>query len=337
MRQDLAPLLSNEAFVIYTDLWADPSRDPTVVVKEAVRQSHMAANSFARGAITKAELNLAGFAKVTLEDPWTDEQQLPIALNSIQAQVQMPLVLIIDEAQHALAHPDGMGLMLSLKSARDQINTLGEANLRIVMSGSDRDKLMRLVHEAASPFYGCSVATLPPLGRPYLEHIAERIKASTNIDFVDINALEKTFELVGHQPETLAGIIGMAANPLIDQRQSFSARLITAGREHRQNRIASYRDKLDALPALDRAIMERIGSMDGGFAVGGKESLAVYSKATGEPVTAQRVQKALHRLREHSPPLLWKSAAAEYAIEDAGMRDWIRDGQDDVKGGGFIR
>ena len=334
LREDLAPLLSKEAFVIYADLLAEPDRGPTAAVKDAVQRSNLAAKSFANGAITRAELNRAGFAKGASEDPLTDEHQLPVALNSIQTLVQTPVVLIIDEAQHALTHPDGMDLMRSLKSARDQINTRGEANLRILMAGSHKDKLMHLVREVASPFYGSAAAVLPPLGRDYLEYVAEQIKASTNIDFVDINTLEQAFELTDHKPEALANIIGMALNPLLKKDHSFSTMVIHGAQNLWICARAIHSDTLDDLPALDRAIMERIGSTAGRFAVSGKESLAAYSMAVGETVSAQRVQKALHRLQSSDPPLLWKAGTAEYVIEDPDLRDWIRIGQDFTKGGG---
>ena len=46
--------------------------------------------------------------------------------------------------------------MFALKSARDQMNMPGNAQLRLVMSGSDRDKLLRLVNTAAAPFFGAA-------------------------------------------------------------------------------------------------------------------------------------------------------------------------------------
>ncbi len=42
-------------------------------------------------------------------------------------------------------------------------------------------------------------------------------------------------------------------------------------------------------------------------------------------VTPQKVQTALEALRDRTPPLVWKSARGEYAVEDAGMYDWYAD------------
>ena len=61
------------------------------------------------------------------------------------------VALIIDEAQHALTSEAGEAGMTALKSARDQLNKPGKTRLMIVMSGSDRDKLLRLVNTRVRP------------------------------------------------------------------------------------------------------------------------------------------------------------------------------------------
>ena len=54
--------------------------------------------------------------------------------------------------------------MTVLKSARDQLNQPGTVNQMVVMSGSDRDKLLSLVNTAASPFHVSRIQRMPPLG-----------------------------------------------------------------------------------------------------------------------------------------------------------------------------
>lgn len=58
--------------------------------------------------------------------------------------------------QHALSSEAGEAAMMALKSARDQINRAGKVHLMLVLSGSDRDKLLRLVNTGAAPFFGLS-------------------------------------------------------------------------------------------------------------------------------------------------------------------------------------
>lgn len=83
-----------------------------------------------------------------------DGTTLVDALRALHAAAGKPVALIVDEAQHALTSVAGVAAMTALKSARDQLNQPGQVNLMLVMSGSDRDKLLRLVVSAAAPFYG---------------------------------------------------------------------------------------------------------------------------------------------------------------------------------------
>jgi len=71
------------------------------------------------------------------------------------------VALIIDEAQHSRTSEEGRTAMTALKSARDQLNRPGETQLLLVMSGSDRDKLLRLVKSNAAPFFGSAISRMP--------------------------------------------------------------------------------------------------------------------------------------------------------------------------------
>lgn len=59
--------------------------------------------------------------------------------------------------------------MFALKSARDQLNSPDKLRLLLVFSGSDRDKLFRLVNPANAPFHGSQIHHIPELDRSYLE------------------------------------------------------------------------------------------------------------------------------------------------------------------------
>ena len=101
---------------------------------------------------------------------------LPDALRTLHDVVQAPIALIIDEAQRALtseageAGEAGEATIAALKSARDQLNQPDEARLLLVMSGSDRDKLLRLVNGSAAPFYGSQITLMPFLGDDFIAH-----------------------------------------------------------------------------------------------------------------------------------------------------------------------
>jgi hypothetical protein len=73
-----------------------------------------------------------------------DGATLPAALDVLQIAAGAPIALIVDEAQHALTGEMGEATMTALKSARDQMNSPGKVRLMLIMSGSDRDKLLYL-------------------------------------------------------------------------------------------------------------------------------------------------------------------------------------------------
>jgi hypothetical protein len=54
------------------------------------------------------------------------------------------------------------------------------------------------------------------------------------------------------------------------------------------------------------------------------EALRFYQEKIGHKVTAQKAQTALENLRQHTPPMVWKSARKEYAVDDAAMHRWYQ-------------
>jgi hypothetical protein len=50
-------------------------------------------------------------------------------------------------------------------------------NLMLVMSGSDRDKLLRLVNANGAPFYGSQISRMPPLGQDFIDHVSRLVTA----------------------------------------------------------------------------------------------------------------------------------------------------------------
>lgn len=66
--------------------------------------------------------------------------------------------------------------MAALKSTRDQLNAPGKVDLMLVMSGSDRDKLLRLVNSNSAPFYGSQIQHMPELGDDFIAYVASLIE-----------------------------------------------------------------------------------------------------------------------------------------------------------------
>ncbi|MCU0868437.1 MAG: ATP-binding protein, partial [Burkholderiales bacterium] len=180
LQGDLQPALEKAgAVVVYVDLWADPRRDPGLLVADAIGR----ALTPRLGAITRAAKK-AGLASITVAGALkldvasighVDGATLPDALRALHEAAKAPVALIVDEAQHALTSEAGEATMAALKSARDQLNRPGEVKLMLVMSGSDRDKLLRLLNTSGAPFYGSQISRMPPLGIEFIAHVADLI------------------------------------------------------------------------------------------------------------------------------------------------------------------
>ena len=99
-------------------------------------------------------------------------------MKRLQMAGNKPIALIVDEAQHALTSEEGEAAMSALKAARDTMNTNGEINLMLVMSGSDRDKLLRLVNTNGAPFYGSEIRKMPLLGKDFVDHVKSQLDAA---------------------------------------------------------------------------------------------------------------------------------------------------------------
>jgi hypothetical protein len=151
--------------VVYVDLWADPRRDPGALIAEAIARALQPQLGLLARTAKKAGLKsvkVAGALDIdTSKIGQVDGLTLVDALRTLQEAANKPVALIIDEAQHALTSEAGVAAMTALKSARDQLNQPGQVLLMLVMSGSDRDKLLRLVVSAAAPFYGSQIQPCP--------------------------------------------------------------------------------------------------------------------------------------------------------------------------------
>jgi hypothetical protein len=136
------------------DQWADVRRDPGALIADAIA-SALGSHS---GVVARTARN-AGLEKVKVGGLEVDTSKigsvngltLTQALGLPHERSGKPVALIVDEAQHALTSDAGEAAMTALQSARDQLNRPGAVNLMLVMSGSDRDKLLRLVNTAAAP------------------------------------------------------------------------------------------------------------------------------------------------------------------------------------------
>ncbi len=329
LQADLKPALETlGVVVVYVDLWADQRRDPGVLIAEAIGQAlrpHLGRLAKLAKSAGVEGVNLAGWLQINTSKIGTlDGATLSEALRALHETAKAPVALIVDEAQHALTSEMGEAAMAALKSARDQLNRPGAVTLMLVMSGSDRDKLLRLVTTNGAPFYGSQVHRMPMLGDDFMAHIAQLIETrQPKLKPVDREALLLAFQGFGCRPQFFMEALGNALSPLAGLTTRFEPAVLEAARQRQADEEAQMESDYLGLKPLERAVLWRLLEQGQRFRPYDGEALAFYQKKTGAAVTPQKTQNALEALRQRIPAMVWKSARGEYAVDDAAMHRWF--------------
>lgn len=330
LKDDLKPELERQGLVVvYVDLWADQRRDPGELIADAIGralQPHLGLLAKAAKATRLESVSIAGTLNIdTSTIGRIDGITLVDALRTLHEAAKKPVALIIDEAQHALTSEAGETVMTALKSARDQLNSPGKVNLMLVMSGSDRDKLLRLVNSNSAPFYGSQIQRMPELGDDFIAYVAGLIETQRpELKPVDQTALSAAFERFGRRPQFFLSALGDALSPFADIEGRFEPAVAAAADQRQRDDEAQMRSEFLGLKPLERAVLWRLLEQEQRFRPYDAETLGFYQQKTGRKVTAQQAQNALESLRQHTPALVWKSARGEYAVDDAAMHRWYR-------------
>jgi hypothetical protein len=328
LQADLMPELARRhVVVVYVDLWADQTRDPGSLIAEAVgrvlvKQLGVVAKTAKSAGL--ASITVAGIKIDASKIGQVDGTTLADALRALVDSTKNPVALIIDEAQHALTSEAGETAMAALKSARDQLNRPGQVNLMLVMSGSDRDKLMRLVNTNAAPFYGSQIQRMPELGPDFIAHIAQLIaQQRPDLATIDVDKLHEAFVLYGQRPQFFTEALGQALSPLASHTGRFEDAMLAKAAQQQLTDEAQLESDYTALKPLEQAVLWRMLALGVRFRPYDADALQFYNDKTGDKVTVAKAQKALEGLRAHHPSLIWKSARREYAVEDAATLRWF--------------
>lgn len=326
--QDLKPALENEGvYVVYVDLWSNLEAPPSALISHAIARDLAAA----QGAVAKVAA-AAGLKSVSIHGVSFELEKvgkaagasLAEALTELRKQTGKPIALIVDEAQHVAKSNDEMKVMFALKSARDTMNVDGRRNLLLIMSGSDRDKLLRLVNSAQAPFFGAQIQELPALGADYAAHIAGLlVVAHPNLQ-INNAEMEAAFARFVRRPEPFEKAIGLAASPLASPITDFHTRLREEAEAYEAERDAQHLDTFATLSELEQAVLTWMLEKSPEPRLFTNEALAFYRKAVGRPVSAGSARAAVEGLRNREPPVLWKSDRGDYALEDTDLMRWHR-------------
>jgi hypothetical protein len=233
------------------------------------------------------------------------------------------VLLIVDEAQHALLSPSGVNAMFAIKSARDQLNNNDQhPALMLVLTGSSRDKLAQLVLKKDQPFFGSQITRFPLLDRGFSDAFADWANQSLACDNqFSKDSMWQAFKRVGHRPETLRELAGDVA---IRGGASYFADGLVEDAELWHRRVwGEFEREFQALTPLQQAVLEVMVREAHAWVPYGEASLAEYRRLSLKAkVTPTAVQTAIQVLRERG--LIWQSGRGAYALEDESFSEWFR-------------
>jgi len=342
VRQDLVPALrQRDAEVLYVDLWADKTQDPAILMSDAIRtelkkENGVIAKIAAKAGLSKLSIGALGngmsfdFSQVGLSANATLTDAL-VALASVNGK---KIVIVIDEAQHALTSVAGANALFALKAARDAMNQAGNG-LLIIGTGSNRDKLGLLVNQREQAFFGADLVNFPPLGEDYCQWLCARMALG-----LDPHRVFQLFGEAGSRPEMIAPVLRSLRldPPLAGENidDVFARRVQEKTRQWRQ----SFADDYAQLPSLQQAVLIEIAidselpegtRRDGLFSEAMKTRLRSRIGVNGQDASggdggvaaASALQNALDSLREKN--FLWKARRGAYWPEDEQHVRWLLD------------
>lgn len=330
LREDLRPQLEAQgALVLYADLWEDRQSDPGEVIVKTVRAElakHAGVVAKLARSVGLEKVSVAGALTMTLHRVGLGaDVSLAAALAELSDATRQPIVLIIDEAQHAITTQAGSNALFALKAARDELNSSRHHGLRVIATGSSRDKLAMLRNSRDQAFYQAPLQNFPPLGREYIEWLLKRVKLPIELD---VEFVHEQFAVAAHRPEILTTALdALHFEPDLDAKKA-PGRL----RELVNEQVAEFNKEtlrvVHSLTPLQAAVLRVLAARGERFAPFESATLAAYEavlkKASGRPgtVSESSVQQALVALQERS--LVWRATRGVYALEELSLADLMR-------------
>ncbi|MBY0440077.1 MAG: ATP-binding protein [Burkholderiales bacterium] len=333
---DLIPALkAGGALVIYVDLWSDVNASPAALVHAAIRttltdlQSPGSALWIALKTVRGAKLEgfgvkfgfdldrIGGAGGVTLAQ----------ALTQTVDQAGTDLVLIVDEVQHAIASEDGNQLLLSLKAARDAINTRPgtPGHFILIGTGSHRALVNELTARRNQAFAGATSVPYPVLDGDYVEHLLQRLADEGAGPLPSGATALAAFRTLGHRPEELIKALRLLQAQL-PPGASPEAHLPVIAATLRSTAADAELMKVEQLGGLATAVFERIAaSDDNARRLFSTEAAAAYSEETGRTVRVDEIQPAINELLAAN--LIMRRGHGLYAVTDPFVQEIWREKQ----------
>ena len=332
LREDLRPQLEAKgALVLYVDLWENRQTDPGDAIVNAIR-TELAKHDGVIKRLVKStgldKISIAGTSFTLDRLGLAQGISLSAALSALSDDVQTPIVLVIDEAQHAITTEGGTNALFALKAARDELNSTRHKGLRVVATGSNQDKLAMLRNSKEQAFFGAPLVRFPSLGRDYVKWFCAHADLGASIDPEVVFDL---FSKASFRPE----ILGAAADTL---RFAFGVEkkdIASRFYEEVQLEIDSTNKEamrvIHSLTPLQSAVFLVLAKAGPDYAPFEAKTMVLYqgsmSSISPESDVApdlSNVQQALVALQEKG--LVWKAARGVYALEDTSLGELLRQG-----------
>lgn len=334
LKNDLVPaLVGRKVLPVYVDLWTDRNRDPADVIFEQLKVTLQSLETgplkLARS-VGMSKIGIGSWLSIDLDKIGKPGgATITDALDALIKRTGRPVVLIIDEAQHALTSQAGITAMFSLKSARDTLNIRADkmenSNVRLglVFTGSHRDKLASLVIGKSQPFFGASITDFPLLGAEFAEAYGEFANShlSTTMQ-IDRKAIVRAFEVLAFRPELLQNAVREYALGSIGSEVTGSS-LVEQAFVVRERYWQEFDSQWSAMTPLQQAVLKRIIETGDRYKPFDAETMAAYSEKIGDAVATADAQSALDALREKG--IVIRLERGRYSLEDLSLADWLED------------
>ena len=327
LREDLRPVLEAKgALVLYADLWENRKADPGAVIIAAVR-AELAKHEGVVARLGRAsgleKVNLGGVSFSLDRIGLGDGISLAGALAALSDETRKTIVLVIDEAQHAITTDSGSDALFALKAARDELNSSHHHGLRVVATGSNQDKLAMLRNSKDQAFFGAPLVKFPLLGKDYVQWFCEQLNLPPELNVDVVHAL---FVRASFRPEMLGAAADALRFDFELAPEDAPARFSLAVEEQIDASNVEQLRVVHSLTPLQSAVLRVLASKGQRYAPFETETIMVYQQVldsispdASTKADVPNVQQALTALQEKA--LVWRAARGVYALEDASLRE----------------
>jgi hypothetical protein len=330
LQTELSPAIRSKGVaIVYVDLWAAQTTSPETLLLRAIKGEIEAEASW----FSKAKDSVKGVSKVSVPTIFSvdfTKDKTEITLSEILKQwgaaraksgKDERIVIVIDEAQHALTSDDGNSLMFSLKAARDALNLgAGRAKLLLVFTGSHRSKLNSLVSSKTAPFFGCHVQEFPALDRSFAQAITAELNSKLDsANLLDSARVWDAFCLLDKRPEELQQALKTVLFATEKDAEGKPKRLndlvFKAAEARRGVLFKELLATFNSLTPAQTAVLVEIFKTKERFSPYSEQALANYKESSGlKSFAPSTAQGALAALVEQG--IIWKPIRGGYQIDD---------------------